>query len=269
MGWPDFQGQVALVTGGTRGLGLACGLALGGRGAQVVLTSKWGSASEAAILGQFSAAGAPPPLLLNGDAAVEEDTRQVVAEIAERFGRLDFFINGVCVTSRGGSLESLRKRDIAQSLRYSSWPILSYLEAMRARFGAVPSKIISLSSDGPDHHYPGYDYVALAKAALEAITRKLACDLRGEARVFILRARQVSTESFGAVFPLASQEILAQAFATFEISPGAVGNAAAALCSGYLDGLNGTTLCIDKGATFYDNVLSAGPQLLESLAHAR
>jgi len=269
MTWPDFRGKVALVTGGTRGLGLACGLALGQRGARVVLTNKWGSESEAAVHARFLALGAPEPLILNADAAVDEDTHQVVAEIAERFGKLDFFINGVCVASRGGSLASLTKRGIAQSLGYSTWPLLTHLEAMHARFGAPPAKIIALSSDGPDHHYPGYDYVALSKAALESITHKLAHDLRGEARVFILRARQVSTESFGAVFPQASQEILAQAFAAFEISPEAVGDAAAALCSGYLDGLNGTTICIDKGATFYDNVLSAGPQLLESLAHAR
>lgn len=265
MSWPDFHGKVALITGGTRGLGLAAGLALGERKAQVVLTHKWGSESEGAILDRFTDRGAPAPRIVRADAAVEEDTRRVVKEIYSTYGRLDFFINNVCVTSRGGSLESLRRRDLAQSLGYSAWPILSYIAAIRNQIGVCPQKIIAVSSDGPDHHYPLYDYVAIAKAALEAIARRLAVELRGEARVFILRARQISTQSFDEIFPSVSRRILAQAFSAFEIPPDAVGRAVVALCSGYLDGLNGNTLCIDNGTSFYDNVLTAGPMLLEAL----
>ena len=42
----DFNGKAVVITGGTKGLGLAIGLAFGGEGAQVYLTHEWGSADE-------------------------------------------------------------------------------------------------------------------------------------------------------------------------------------------------------------------------------
>ena len=47
--WNDFRGKAVLVTGGTRGIGLATGLAFGRRGADVTLTYKWGAEDEDAI----------------------------------------------------------------------------------------------------------------------------------------------------------------------------------------------------------------------------
>ena len=44
--WNDFAGRAVLVTGGTRGIGLATGLAFGELGAAVTLTHKWGSVDE-------------------------------------------------------------------------------------------------------------------------------------------------------------------------------------------------------------------------------
>src|SRR5205823_4789428 len=120
-----------------------------------------------------------------------------------------------------------------------------------------------------DGHYPQYDYVAVVKAALEALATKLSTELSGEARVFILRSRQVSTESFSEIFPAASQSMLADSFAGFAIPVEAVARAVVALCSGYMDGLNGATLSIDRGAAFADNVLTAGPWLLKAGEHDR
>ena len=48
----NYANKVVLVTGGTRGIGLACGLAFGRLGASVYLTHRWGSADEATVNGR-------------------------------------------------------------------------------------------------------------------------------------------------------------------------------------------------------------------------
>ena len=50
----DFRDKVVLVTGGTRGIGLAVGLAFGRAGASVYLTHRCGSADEAVIRERFA-----------------------------------------------------------------------------------------------------------------------------------------------------------------------------------------------------------------------
>ena len=78
----DFDNKAVLVTGGTKGLGLAIGLAFGRQGAHVYLTNKWGSADEGEIVRKFSDAGAPlEPTIVDADAAEDADTRRLADQI--------------------------------------------------------------------------------------------------------------------------------------------------------------------------------------------
>ena len=58
----DYTGKVVLITGGTKGIGLATGLAFARHGAQVYLTHRWGSADEDEIRARFAELGAPAPV---------------------------------------------------------------------------------------------------------------------------------------------------------------------------------------------------------------
>lgn len=262
--WPDLAGQVALITGGTRGVGLAAGLELSKHGAQVVLTYKWGEHNEADIRTQFESVGGAAPLFINADAGAPQDIQDTIQTIADRFGRLDLFVSNVCVAARGGSLEALKLRDLRRSLQASVWPLTAHLRAAERAFGTPVARCIAMSSDGPDAHYPQYDYVALVKASLEALAR--AENVRkGSGHVFVLRSRQVATESFADMFPNAARALLDEAFADFEIAPESVGRAVLAFASGDLDGLAGQTLSLDRGAFFMDNTLTSAPMLLGAL----
>ncbi|MFO0722488.1 MAG: SDR family oxidoreductase [Myxococcota bacterium] len=257
---------IALITGGTRGVGAAIALSLGDRDIPAVLTHRWGGTDELELRRTFAARGAPTPDILEADAGNPEDTERLMQTLASAGQRVDIFVSNVAVVSRGQGLDQLRLRDLSNSLRYSSWPLLQYLDAMERHLGALPRWVIVTSSDGPDHYYPGYDYVATSKAALEAMASILAERTRGtRTRVAVLRARQVDTGGYREIFPEAAQELIRQRFDRFSVSPEEVGAAVVALVSGLMDGIHGQVLTLDKGAAYQDNMVTQGPALAGAL----
>jgi len=87
----DLSGQVALVTGGSRGLGLQIAEALGEAGAKIMLTSRKAADLEEAAA-HLQARGIDTRWVA-ADAAKEEDAQRVVAETMERLGKIDILVN--------------------------------------------------------------------------------------------------------------------------------------------------------------------------------
>jgi NAD(P)-dependent dehydrogenase (short-subunit alcohol dehydrogenase family) len=251
---PESGRRTVLVAGGTRGIGRAIGLAFARAGARVVLTHRWGSVDPAELVASFEAAGAAAPEVVEADVAEAEDTRRLLAEVGER---PDVFVANVCVVGRGDGTFS--GRTLRKSLDYSAWPLLHYVDAMVEAWGAPPRYVIATSSDGSDHFYPGYDYVAASKAVLEALCGRLAARHPG-ARINALRARQVDTVGYREMFGPEARELVGR-FARFDVAPEEVAQAALALCSGDLDGLSGEVVTLDHGAAPLDNLMNVGPVL--------
>ncbi len=257
----DLTGRCALITGGTRGLGLASALALGRCGADVYMTHRWGSADESEIASAFKAQGSRPPHIVEADVAVAEDTTLLMESIALNHDAVDVFVSGVCVAPKGDGLHSFKARALAQAQKYSIWPTLEYYEAIIHRFGRGPRCLIANSSDGGDHHYPGYDYVGAVKAGLEELCLGLASQPEGiTTRIFVLRSRQAQTQSYSDIFGARTEAIIKH-FERFSVSPEEVADAVVVLATGLLDGLHGQILSLDKGAAFLDNLITAGPML--------
>ncbi|HEY0953373.1 MAG TPA: SDR family oxidoreductase [Roseateles sp.] len=87
----DLSGQVALVTGGSRGLGLQIAEALGEAGAKIMLTSRKAADLEEAAA-HLQARGIDARWIA-ADAAKEADAQRVVAETMERLGQIDILVN--------------------------------------------------------------------------------------------------------------------------------------------------------------------------------
>jgi len=257
-----YAGKAVLITGGTRGIGLACGLAFARHGARAILTHRWGSADEDEIRAKFAAIHAPEPMIVEADVSRDEDTKALLERIKAEHARIDVFISNVCVVMRGDGPLQHSRRALYKSLEYSSWPFVGYLHAIHRSFGSYPGYAVAMSSDGPDTHYPAYDYVAVAKAVLETFVRYMATHLRDEGcKVQALRSRQVMTESFKDMFGPEQVE-LGRRFAEFACTPEEIADTTLALCSGLFDAMSGQVVTLDRGAAFVDNIATLGPRLL-------
>lgn len=255
----DFKGKTALITGGTKGIGLAAALKLGAAGARTFLTYKWGTDDFSPLFNKFKKAEAPEPVLIAADVSVDEETDNLLDKIKNEANGIDFFISNVSVAQRTRNLSEYRKRSLFKTLEYSTWPLIGYTQKINKVFGTFPERIIGISSTGPDFFYPGYDFVAAAKVLLELFTKYLSIHLFEEgSRVNIIRFGPVNTESFSLIFGkefftyLQEQGIPEDMLLTLE----ECGDTITALCSGMLNALNGQIITVDKGLTLRDNTVA-------------
>jgi len=253
---PRYDGKVVLVTGGTRGLGLATATTFAAQGAQLVLTHAWGSADEGEVCDAIVRAGGPPPLVVQADATRAEDTEALARTVHERFGAVHALISNATVSLVVNGLDDYTERGFLKSMRGGGWPAFDYLTALHRVSGAYPRYVVVMSSDGPDRFTPGYDFVAAGKAITETLVKYVAYRLRDEGvRINALRSRAIRTASFDATFGGEFYQFLGQ-FVPPEwfMTPEEVGRAAYALCSGLFDGVSGQTIMVDRGSTFYDGI---------------
>ncbi|HUR32992.1 MAG TPA: SDR family oxidoreductase [Vicinamibacterales bacterium] len=92
----ELKDKVAIVTGGSRGLGLASAIALAAEGCRVVVCARGESGLMDAAAQLRTAAGADDRILpIAGDVASARDVEDIVRRAVERFGRLDILVNNV------------------------------------------------------------------------------------------------------------------------------------------------------------------------------
>ena len=253
----DFHDRVVLITGGTTGIGLATALAFAARGAACWLTYRWGSADEDELRARFVEVGASPPRLVQADAARDDDTEALLAEMRKSHTHVDVLVSNVSAAPVVSDLDEYSARALFKSIQYSAWPLVEYTRRIKTVLGQYPRYVIGMSSTGVDSFSVGYDYVAASKAVLEVLCRYLNYRLFDEdVHINVVRSRSVRTASFDAHFG-ADFAGFAQRFtrAAHFMSADEVANVVIALCSGLMDGVRGQVLTVDRGTTFFDNLM--------------
>jgi NAD(P)-dependent dehydrogenase (short-subunit alcohol dehydrogenase family) len=257
----DLTQETVLITGGTMGIGLACGLAFASRGAKCVLTYKWGTADEDQVLQLFAKRQARIPDIVRADVGNADDTAALMQHLRAMTRRVGVFVSNVSAALMVADLKDYSLRALSRSIEYSAWPMWEYTARLHQTFGHYPRYVIGLSSTGVDRYASGYDFMAASKAVMETLCRYLGYRLEGQdVRINVVRSTTVRT--------LALEETFGKEFAEFadrlvtgkhSISPDDVAGVVLALSSGLLDGVSGQVVTVDSGITFLDSICGLFP----------
>ena len=141
----DLTGQVALVTGGSRGLGLQMAHALGEAGAKIMLSSRKAADLEEAAA-ELQAAGIDARWIA-ADCGKEEDIRRLAAETMERMGPIDILVNNAGATW-GAPAEDhpVEAWDKVMNLNVRGYFILSQEVAKHSFIPRGKGRIINIAS---------------------------------------------------------------------------------------------------------------------------
>ena len=141
----DLSGKTALITGGSRGLGLQLAHALGEAGAKVMLTSRKATELEAAVA-ELNGAGIDARWIA-ADCAVDSDIERLAAETLERMGDVDILVNNAGA-SWGAPAEDhpVAAWDKVMNLNVRGYFLLSQQIAKHSMIGRRSGSIINVAS---------------------------------------------------------------------------------------------------------------------------
>ena len=176
----DLTGKVALVTGGSRGIGRAAALALAKQGAQVVINYVSNEGAARDVAETIEKAGGKAEIV-QFDVGSGDGAEKAIAEVAKRLGRLDILVcsAGIAID---GLLLRLKDEDFDRILAVNVKGSVSCARAatkvmMRAKTG----RVIFLSSVVGEMGNAGQTAYSASKAALLGVTKSMARELSSRA----------------------------------------------------------------------------------------
>lgn len=242
-----FSGKTAIITGASRGIGLAIAQRLVDEGARVVITARGAEALEAAV---EQLGGAGYAIGVAGKADDPSHQAEAVSRAVETFGSIDIFVNNTGINPSYGPVVNLdlgaaRKTFEVNTLAPLSWIQQVYAAWMGEHGGAIVN-VASLTGLRPS---PGIGFYGVTKAATIALTELLATELGPNIRVNAVAPAVVKTK-FAAMLYEGKEEESAKAYPMKRLGvPEDIAGAVAYLLSDDAAWTTGQTLVVDGGVS--------------------
>jgi enoyl-[acyl-carrier protein] reductase III len=244
-----LEGKVALVTGGSRGIGHAISLKLAEEGADVIINYfRRRSAAESTV--QEIQAKGVKAYAIKANVGEPETVDSMFQEIEDKFGRLDILINNAA--------SGVARAAVDLDIRGWDWTMninaRAFLQCAQKAAKLMPNggKMVSISSLGSRLVMPIYTVVGVSKAALEALTRYLAIELAPKGIcVNGIAAGAVETEAlkFYTADPNLPQLAWKTTPAGRMVQPEDIANLVAFLCRDESAMIRGQIIVIDGGVS--------------------
>ncbi|MCT0217509.1 3-oxoacyl-[acyl-carrier-protein] reductase [Synechococcus sp. CS-1329] len=171
-----LTGQVALVTGASRGIGRAIALELAASGAEVVVNYAASAEAAKAVVATITAAGGRA-WSHRADVSQEAEVEAMVQQVLERSGRLDVLVNNAGIT-RDGLLMRMKTADWQSVIDLNlSGVFLCSRAVCRTMLKARRGRIINITSVVALMGNPGQANYSAAKAGVIGLTRSTAAEL--------------------------------------------------------------------------------------------
>jgi NAD(P)-dependent dehydrogenase (short-subunit alcohol dehydrogenase family) len=239
----DLTGRTAVITGASRGIGLAIAQQLADAGANVVLTSRKQESADAA------AAQIGGNALGVAAHAVEEDAAQRCIDLTlNRFGSVDILVNNAGTNPAFGPLIDQDHGRFAKIFDVNLWaPLLWTSLAVKGWMGEHGGAVVNTASIGGMAFEANLGLYNTTKAALIHVTKQLALELSPRVRVNAICPGVVRTRLAEALWKEHEQALSASTALGRIGEPADVADAVAFLVSDEASWITGETLVIDGG----------------------
>jgi NAD(P)-dependent dehydrogenase (short-subunit alcohol dehydrogenase family) len=250
-----LEGKIAVVTGGTQGLGATIARLFADRGAEGVVICGRNRDKGEAKAKEISDATATKVVYQQADLEKVEDARAVIARADKEFGRVDALVNAAAITDRGNILDTspeLFDRMFAVNVRAPFFLMQEAIKLMKRE--SIEGTIVNIGSMSAKAGQPFIAAYCASKGALETLTKNTAyAVLRNRVRVNGLNIGWMASEGEDRIqreYHGAADDWLVKAAASQPfgrlVDPAEVARACAYLSSSESGLMTGSVICFDQ-----------------------